>query len=30
MPTCKNDPSKKYKGTEPPKGMGWCAHGEKG
>lgn len=30
MPTCKNDPSKKYKGTEPsPKGMGWCAHGEK-
>ena len=22
MPTCKNDPSKKYKGTEPsPKGM---------
>ena len=30
MPTCKNDPSKKYKGTEPsPKGLGWCAHGEK-
>ena len=30
MPTCKNDPSKSYKGTEPsPKGMGWCAHGEK-
>ena len=30
MPTCKNDPSKKYKGTEPsPKGYGWCAHGEK-
>jgi len=30
MPTCKNDPSKKYKGTEPsPKGIGWCAHGEK-
>ena len=30
MPTCKNDPTKKYKGTEPsPKGMGWCAHGEK-
>ena len=30
MPTCKNDPIKKYKGTEPsPKGMGWCAHGEK-
>ena len=23
MPTCKNDPSKKYKGTEPsPKGLG--------
>jgi hypothetical protein len=30
MPTCKNDPSKKYKGTEPsPKGLGWCAHAEK-
>ena len=30
MPTCKNDPSKKYKGNEPsPKGLGWCAHGEK-
>ena len=30
MPTCKNDPSKKYKGTEPsPKGLGWCAHSEK-
>jgi len=30
MPTCKNDPSKTFKGTEPsPKGMGWCAHGEK-
>jgi hypothetical protein len=30
MPTCKNDPNKKYKGTEPsPKGLGWCAHGEK-
>jgi len=30
MPTCKNDPSKKYKDTEPsPKGIGWCAHSEK-
>lgn len=30
MPTCKNDDSKYYKGTEPsPKGMGWCAHAEK-
>lgn len=30
MPTCKNDPNKKYKGTEPsPKGVGWCAHAEK-
>ena len=30
MPTCKNDPTKTYKGTEPsPKGLGWCAHGEK-
>lgn len=30
MPTCKNDGSKYYKGTEPsPKGMGWCAHAEK-
>lgn len=30
MPKCKNDPNKSYKGTEPsPKGLGWCAHGEK-
>jgi hypothetical protein len=30
MPPCKNDPTKKYKGTEPsPKGIGWCAHAEK-
>lgn len=30
MPYCKNDPKKKYKGTEPsPKGLGWCAHSEK-
>ena len=30
MPKCKNDPKKSYKGTEPsPKGLGWCAHGEK-
>ena len=30
MPKCKNDPNRKYKGTEPsPKGLGWCAHGEK-
>ena len=27
MPKCINDPSKKYKGTEPsPKGLGYCAH----
>jgi hypothetical protein len=30
MPSCKNDPSKKYIGTEPsPKGLGFCAHAEK-
>ena len=30
MPLCKNDPKRKYKGDEPsPKGLGWCAHGEK-
>ena len=30
MPQCKNDPKRKYKGSEPsPKGLGWCAHGEK-
>ena len=30
MPTCKNDPTRKYKGTEPsPKGLGFCAHSEK-
>jgi len=30
MPQCKNDPKRKYKGDEPsPKGLGWCAHGEK-
>jgi hypothetical protein len=30
MPTCKNDSSKTYKGTEPsPKGLGYCAHSEK-
>ena len=30
MPKCKNDPSRKYKGTEPsPKGLGWCAHSMK-
>ena len=30
MPFCKNDPKRKYKGDEPsPKGLGWCAHGEK-
>ena len=27
MPVCKNDQTKKYKGTEPsPKGLGYCAH----
>ena len=30
MLICKNDPLKKYKGNEPsPKGLGFCAHGEK-
>jgi hypothetical protein len=30
MPFCKNNPKKKYKGTEPsPKGLGFCAHSEK-
>ena len=30
MPKCKNDPSRKYKGTEPsPKGLGYCAHSMK-
>jgi hypothetical protein len=30
MPVCKNNPNRKYKGTEPsPKGLGWCASGEK-
>ena len=30
MPNCKNDPNRKYKGTEPsPKGLGFCAHSEK-
>ena len=30
MPTCKNNPSRSYKGTEPsPKGLGYCASGEK-
>lgn len=30
MLICKNDPKRKYKGTEPsPKGLGWCAHAEK-
>ena len=30
MPTCKNDKTKTYTGREPsPKGLGWCAHGEK-
>ena len=29
MPVCKNDPTRKYKGTEPsPKGLGYCAHAE--
>ena len=29
MPICKNDPTKKYKGTEPsPKGLGYCAHAQ--
>ena len=30
MPKCKNDESKSYKGDEPsPKGLGYCARGEK-
>jgi hypothetical protein len=30
MPICKNDPNKRYIGTEPsPKGLGFCAHSEK-
>ena len=30
MPKCKNDPTRKYKGTEPsPKGLGYCAHSMK-
>ena len=30
MPVCKNNPKKSYKGTEPsPKGLGYCASGEK-
>ena len=30
MPSCKNDPNRKYKGTEPsPKGLGFCAHSMK-
>jgi len=30
MPICKNNPKRNYKGTEPsPKGLGWCASGEK-
>ena len=30
MPKCRNDTTRSYKGTEPsPKGLGWCAHGEK-
>jgi len=30
MPSCKNDPTRKYKGSEPsPKGLGFCAHGMK-
>lgn len=29
MPTCLNDPKKKYKGDEPsPKGVGYAAHAE--
>ena len=31
MPKCKNNPSRRYKGTEPsPKGLGYCASGAKG
>ena len=30
MPKCKNDDTKRYKGSEPsPKGLGYCAHAEK-
>ena len=30
MPPCKNNPKRSYKGTEPsPKGLGYCASGEK-
>jgi hypothetical protein len=30
MPHCKNNPKKTYEGTEPsPKGLGYCASGEK-
>ena len=30
MPSCKNDPTRKYKGTEPsPKGLGFCDHSMK-
>lgn len=30
MPYCKNNPKRSYKGTEPsPKGLGYCASGEK-
>ena len=30
MPKCKNDPTRKYKGTEhSPKGLGFCAHSMK-
>ena len=30
MPICKNNPKKKYTGQEPsPKGLGFCASGEK-
>jgi len=30
MPNCKNDSTRKYKGTEPsPKGLGYCAHSMK-
>ena len=29
MPSCKNNPKRKYKGNEPsPKGLGYCAHAE--
>jgi len=30
MPICKNNPERTYKGDEPsPKGLGYCASGEK-